>query len=109
MPEISYVAEAILRIVVYDELTGNLEPVPGELETFDENKREFERIQNALEEQLIKWREFFNCSKVQYISIRAKNEIQVPKSAIKKDGKTHPHPDLMFSSEIAGAVRYTTA
>lgn len=37
-------AEAILRIVVYDELTGNLEPVPGELETFDENKREFEEV-----------------------------------------------------------------
>ena len=46
---------------------------------------------------------------MQFVSVRAKNEIQVPKTAIKTSGKTNPHADLIFSSEVAGAVRYVTA
>jgi DNA mismatch repair protein MSH6 len=46
---------------------------------------------------------------VKYVSARAKNEIEVPKSLIKKEGKGNPHKDLIFSSEIAGAIRYVTA
>ena len=39
------------------------------------------------------------------MSVRAKNEIQVPKQAITKH---RPHPDLTFSSEIANNIRYTS-
>lgn len=35
LPALGYVAEAILRVVVYDEVTGTLEPLPGECEVFD--------------------------------------------------------------------------
>jgi hypothetical protein len=41
LPAIGYVADAVLRSVVYDHVTGSLEPAPGECEVFDESKKEF--------------------------------------------------------------------
>jgi len=109
VPALSYVANSVMTELSYDPVSGHLEPSPGQSEVYDENKREFERLQASLSSELAKWSEFFGSSKVQFVSVRAKNEIQVPKSAIKTSGKSHPHPDLIFSSEIAGAVRYVTA
>jgi hypothetical protein len=109
LPEISYVGDSVFRMINYDEISGTIEPVPGECEVFDFNKKEFDFVLSKLEGELQKWKDFFNCPKVKFVSVRAKNEIEVPKSAIKKEGKTHPHKDLIFSSEIAGAVRYVTA
>lgn len=44
MPEIGYVADIILRRISYDEITGILEPVFGQNEVFDEEKKEVDRI-----------------------------------------------------------------
>lgn len=48
-----------MRRIHYDEITGHLEPMPGESEIFDEEKKEIEKINELLEEELSKWKEFF--------------------------------------------------
>ena len=53
----------------------------------------------------MKWKEYFKTERASFISIQAKNEIQVPKMAIEK---AKPHRDLIFSSEISAAIRYLT-
>ena len=55
--------------------------------------------------ELTKWKEYFKTERVSFISIKAKNEIQVPKMAIEK---AKPHRDLIFSAEISAAIRYLT-
>jgi hypothetical protein len=56
LPQIGYVADIILRRISYEQITGNLEPMPGQNEIFDEEKKEVDRISHELESELSKWK-----------------------------------------------------
>lgn len=64
-----------------------------------------QEINEKLGEILQDWKKRIGASKISYISVRARNEIEVPLSDIKKE----KFKELIFSSQTSKMIRYVTA